>query len=96
MGLHPFLYFLFRTEEIVHSSTASQKDPRRGGVEFLHQALFKDQTDVLAAVLGSVFDAHPFVAPFRVDQRDEIQRSIRIQPLEPRHLHAVVHEVDAR
>jgi hypothetical protein len=51
--------------------------------------------DVLAAVLRGIFDSDLLVAPFRVDQRDEVQRSIGVQGLSSFYLHAVVHEIDA-
>ena len=79
MTLQPFPYFLFRTEEVVDPSTPSQKDSGRRGIEFCHSSVFKDQTDALAAILRSVFNRNSLVVPFRVDQRDEVQRSIGVK-----------------
>ena len=95
MGVEPFGNLLFRTEEVVHSSTASQKDPGRGRRELLYTAVFKHQMDALPAVLRGIFDGDFSVAPFRVDQRDEVECSIRIERPQSRHVHAMVHEVNA-
>ena len=95
VSLQPFLHFLFRTEEIVDSSTAPEKSSRAGRIKFLDSPVLEHQMDALAAILGGIFDGNFLVAPFRVDQRDEVVGSIGVERLKPFDPQAVIHEVNA-
>ncbi len=94
MYLQPVRYVLFRTEEVVHTSTTSQEDSRRLRTELRHASVFKDEVDALAPVLGGIVYRDRLVAPFRVDQRDKVKGSERIERILSFNLNPVVHEVD--
>ncbi len=72
MRFQPVSDFLFRTEEIVDPSAASEKNSGRVRIQFFDFAILESQMDPLAAVLGSVFHRYFLIAPFPVDQQDKI------------------------
>jgi hypothetical protein len=57
----PFLKVLFRTEEVVDSSTTSQENPRCSRFKVLDAGILKNQVDSLTAVLTCIVDRDSLV-----------------------------------
>jgi len=91
----PSLEVLFRTEEVVDSSTAAQKNLSYRRVEFLDPGVFENQVDSLAAVLTCIVYCYRLVFQFSADQQHEINRSIDLEGFFTLHLHAMIHEGNA-
>jgi hypothetical protein len=58
MQRQPSLEVLFRTEEVVDSSTPTQENLRCRRFKFLNPGVFEDQVDSLTAVLTRIVDSY--------------------------------------
>jgi hypothetical protein len=94
MLCQPFLKVLFRTEEVVDSSTTSQENPRGSRLKRLDTGIFENQVDSRAAVLTCIVDRDSLVFQFAADQQHIINRSINLKRFLSFHLNAMVHESD--
>ena len=91
----PFLEVLFRTEEVVDSSTTSQEHSRGRGLQFLNPGVFENQVDSRTAVLTRIVHGYRFVFQFAADQQHKINRSKNLERFFSLHPNAVAHESDA-
>ena len=94
MDVEPGVEFFFRPEEIIDPSTTAAEDPRVRRLRLLDLSVLKDDVNRLTAELRMVLNCDLLVLPFRVDQRDEVDRSIGVEKSDPLHLGAVGREGD--
>ena len=85
---------LFRTEEIIDSSTTPLKDNRFRGNDLRYLATFKSHPNPLCAMRTGVFDVHSILWISAVDQQQKVNRSSDFELLAPVYLHMMGEEVN--
>ena len=75
----PAIQCLFRTEEVIHRSTTTEEDDGATRVRLDDLSLVKDDSNPIGTIRRRIINSDLLRRKFVADQRQEIDRSIRVE-----------------